>query len=74
MDRMTEARYGHNHSSLPEQAWTKITYMAHAKGYVMVRRPGCTPFVISEKQWLEFPIWKGQPDCRHALSAAKGEA
>lgn len=56
----TRPRYGHNFSSV--KFLSKVTYMAHAKGYVMARRPGCTPFVITEKQWLNFPIWNGQPD------------
>lgn len=34
---------------------SRITYMAHGKGWVMVRHPGCIPFAITEKQWLAFP-------------------
>lgn len=33
----------------------RITYMAHGKGYVMVRYPGCIPFAISEKEWQVLP-------------------
>lgn len=55
-------RYGHNHADLSEQAWTRIVYMARAKGYVMCRRPACSPFVLSEKQWLAFDLWNGQED------------
>ena len=36
---------------------SRITYLAHAKGYVMCRHPGCMPFVITEKEWLSFPLW-----------------
>lgn len=28
-----------------------IVLMAVAKGYVMVRRPGCIPFVLTERDW-----------------------
>jgi hypothetical protein len=28
-----------------------LRYMAHANGYVMVRRPGRLPFVLPEKEW-----------------------
>lgn len=28
-----------------------ICFMAKADGYVMVRRPGCTPFILSAKEW-----------------------
>ncbi len=38
----------------------RLRYMAHAKGYVMVRRPGCIPFVMDEKDWLALPISEGQ--------------
>lgn len=52
-------RYGHNDAPFPEQAWSRINYMAHADGYVMARRPRCAPFVISEKLWLSFVPWNG---------------
>lgn len=51
----TRPRHGHNHNG--GVFLSKITYMANAKGYVMARRPGCIPFVITEKQWLDFPLW-----------------
>lgn len=35
----------------------RITYMAHAKGHVMTRRPGCIPFVLTEKEWWSLPMW-----------------
>lgn len=28
-----------------------IRLMAKAEGYVMVRRPGCLPFILSVKEW-----------------------
>lgn len=67
----TRPRYGHNHSNRSVYAWTKITYMAHAKHYVMVRRPHCTPFVLTEKQWLAFPLWEGQPDWHGPFPAGR---
>ena len=63
-DTFTADRFGHNYNLgtafhgppvLP-----KIKYLAHAKGYVMARRPGCMPFVITEKQWLEMPLWSAK--------------
>jgi hypothetical protein len=55
----TRPRYGHTHTG-PDPLFFKITYLAHGKGYVMVRKPGCIPFVITEKQWLEFELWSEQ--------------
>lgn len=37
---------------------SRITYMAHAKGWVMCRHPGCTPFAVMEKEWLSFPFYE----------------
>jgi hypothetical protein len=49
-------RLGHNgHGASPKAS--RITYMTHAKGYVMARHPGCIPFVIHQKDWLAFPHW-----------------
>lgn len=31
-------------------------FMAEASGYVMVRRPGCMPYVLSRKEWLKLPL------------------
>lgn len=61
-DTFTKDRFGHNYN--PGAAFhgppvlSKIKYLAHAKGYVMARRPGCSPFVLTEKQWLELPFWE----------------
>lgn len=35
----------------------RLTYMAHAKAYVMVRHPHCVPFVMPEKDWRNLPYW-----------------
>lgn len=37
----------------------KIRFMARADGWVMVRRPGCTPFVLSEQTWMDLPLFEG---------------
>lgn len=37
-----------------------IRYMVRSGGYVMVRRPRCVPFVLSEKDWRKLP--KNQDD------------
>lgn len=49
-------RYGHN-GRTSQPAFGRITYLAHAKGYVMARRPHCTPFIISETLWRSFAFW-----------------
>lgn len=36
----------------------RTTYMAHGKGYVMVRHPGCMPFVVTETEWRAMPLWQ----------------
>jgi len=33
-----------------------IVSMAAAKGYVMVRRPGCIPFVMHGREWELLPL------------------
>lgn len=38
-----------------ERGAFRVRYMAHADGYVMVRRPGAAPFVIGEKEWRKLP-------------------
>ena len=50
-------RWGHNDPRGAEICYSRITYMAHAGGYVMARRPGATPFVISEKLWRSFALF-----------------
>lgn len=58
----TRPRYGHNLHR--PYLWTKITHVAHGKGYVMARRPHCDPFVVTVQHWLTFPIWDDQPNKR----------
>lgn len=41
----------------PSSRPSRVTYMAHGKGWVMVRHPGCIPFTLTEKTWLSFPYW-----------------
>jgi hypothetical protein len=45
-------------AALKEPRWHGVgesRYMAHADGYVMVRRPHCMPYVMAEKEWLALP-------------------
>ncbi len=35
----------------PDKDGSKVVLMAEARGYVMVRRPGCAPFVMSVAEW-----------------------
>jgi len=35
----------------------KIRFMTRSGGYVMARRPRCTPFVMDEKKWLNLPLF-----------------
>ena len=52
-----EDRVGHNDSGpLARANPTRVTYMAHGKGYVMIRHPGRRPFAIEEKLWRSFPL------------------
>lgn len=53
---MQRDRFGHNGVGA-EPHYSRITYLASAKGYVMARRPGCTPWVISEALWRSFDYW-----------------
>lgn len=55
------ARIGHNDGGPIARANpTKLTYLAHGKGYVMVRHPNCQPFAITEALWLSFPRIDGE--------------
>lgn len=33
----------------------RLRYLAHADGYVMVRRPHAVPYVIRESKWRQLP-------------------
>lgn len=61
-------RFGHNNKG-PELCWSRITYLASAKGWVMARRPGATPFAIPEALWRSFAYWGLTP----AVSPIAGE-
>jgi hypothetical protein len=32
-----------------------LRLLAKAEGWCMVRRPGCAPFVMHEKEWTQLP-------------------
>lgn len=36
---------------------TRMRLMARAKGYIMVRKPGAMPFVLTEKEWAAMPLF-----------------
>jgi hypothetical protein len=44
-----------------------VRFMVEAEGYVMVRRPGCTAFVVNAK------TWESWPDC-HSDGTEKAKA
>lgn len=33
----------------------RLTFMVRSGGYVMVKRPRCAPFVMTEKEWRKLP-------------------
>lgn len=39
-----------------------IRCMADAQNYVMVRRPGCMPFVLARRDWLKLPLYKPEKE------------
>lgn len=36
----------------------RLRFMARSGGYVMVRRPRCHPFVLTEKEWGALPLYE----------------
>lgn len=46
---------------------SRTTYMAHAKGWVLVRHPGCIPFAVTEREWRSFPYWEPLADIKGPL-------
>lgn len=36
----------------------KVRYMACSGGYIMARRPRCMPFVLSEKEWGKWDLFR----------------
>lgn len=36
----------------------RLRFMARSGGYVMVRRPKCQPFVLTEKEWGKLPLFE----------------
>lgn len=35
----------------------RVRLMVRSGGYVMVRRPGAMPFVLTEKEWARMPLF-----------------
>lgn len=50
----------------------RIRLVARAEGYVMARRPGCAPFVLTERKWDSMDREPWSPE-RIAAAEAKGE-
>lgn len=62
-------RFGHNGvGAVPH--YSRVTYLAHAKGWVMARRPGCSPWAIPEKLWRSFDYWTGEQPRTKAHTSA----
>jgi hypothetical protein len=40
----------------------EIRFMSRHSGYVMVRKPRCMPFVMTEKDWLKMPVFQQKRD------------
>jgi len=40
-----------------DRAPDRLRYMTRSGGYVMVRKPRCCPFVLSEKEWAKLPLF-----------------
>ncbi len=39
----------------------RVRLMARSGGYVMVRRPRCMPFVLTENEWAKMPLFVELP-------------
>jgi hypothetical protein len=63
--RFKADRIGHNGLGSP----SRVTYLAHARGYVMARHPGCIPFAIPEKEWLSFPLWENSDSVASSIAS-----
>lgn len=50
----------------------RITKMAEADNYVMVRRPHCMPFVLASKEWDALPLEKASILAREEYAKATG--
>lgn len=52
----------------------RLTEIVRGEGYVMVRRPGCMPYVLSAKDFDAMPDWtKEAQDRFHAFEAEMQE-
>lgn len=56
--------------------FSRVRLMARSGGYVMVRKPHCMPFVLSEKEWARLPLYEegkaAADQYRAALAQSKG--
>lgn len=57
-DPQPEPGWGQMNLPMHEPRWDRgaeSSYMVDAQGYVMVRRPGCAPYVMTLKDWMKRP-------------------
>ena len=60
--RMVRSHDGRNWGPEEEQGdGGRVRLMARSGGYVMVRRPRCIPFVLTEKEWARMPLFEIRP-------------
>jgi hypothetical protein len=60
-------RVGHNGNIRARMQPRRITYLAHGKGWVMARHPGCSPFAIQEQLWRSFPLYERPPHSQETV-------
>ncbi len=51
----------------------RLTEMARAQGYVMVRRPGCSPFILQAHDFDALPDWSEADQTRYEEFKARLE-
>lgn len=49
----------------------RIRFMARANGYVMCRKPGAAPFVLTEREWSKLPIYGATPESNSQSNGGK---
>lgn len=45
------------HPTSTDDRENRVRLMARSGGYVMVRKPRCMPFVLTEKDWAKLPLF-----------------
>lgn len=54
---MSRAILDHTDRAHPSDG-CRVRFMVRSGGYVMCRRPHCTPYVLSEKEWRRLPPYE----------------